>query len=319
MINTKLRKQKIIELKKELTNRYIYLMCIIFFFYSLYFLFYIKDNFMGIYLLSATLTLTIICFFLQKNYCVQKIVRGYLLIAPLYNIIVILKFWPYSVASFVWLVPIPLGAYIFFSKKEVIFFSSYSLLIIFTTIILAFLFPNFYIRISKEKVLVLDTFLFISNIIICAHLIHYKDKIRSLEIISEIEIQKKIELPISLDKKELEQYQTIFKKIDILMTEKELYKNPNLNISVLSAMIKVNSSYISRCIRHQGFDNFNSYINSHRIEHVTRLIQNTDLEKVTLLFIYTDAGYKSQSTFNRVFKEIKGITPSEYIQINKPL
>ncbi|WP_410566018.1 helix-turn-helix domain-containing protein [Bacillus sp. SIMBA_033] len=31
------------------------------------------------------------------------------------------------------------------------------------------------------------------------------------------------------------------------------------------------------------------------------------------MYIYTEAGFSNQATFNRVFKSIEGITPSEYI------
>ncbi|WP_353886233.1 helix-turn-helix domain-containing protein [uncultured Chryseobacterium sp.] len=32
------------------------------------------------------------------------------------------------------------------------------------------------------------------------------------------------------------------------------------------------------------------------------------------MYIYTEAGFTSQSTFNRVFKQLEGITPSEYME-----
>lgn len=41
-------------------------------------------------------------------------------------------------------------------------------------------------------------------------------------------------------------------------------------------------------------------------------------QKFTLEHIYKEAGFSSQSTFNRIFKEQTGITPSEYIEnLNK--
>ena len=51
----------------------------------------------------------------------------------------------------------------------------------------------------------------------------------------------------------------------------------------------------------------------HRIECVKRLLHENDIEKVTLMYIYTEAGFSNQSTFNRVFKQMENITPSEYI------
>lgn len=97
------------------------------------------------------------------------------------------------------------------------------------------------------------------------------------------------------------------------MQEKQLYKDVNFNISKLSTVMDINSSYISKSIRAKGYPNFNNYLNRYRIECVKRLLHENDIEKVTLMYIYTEAGFSNQSTFNRVFKQMENITPSEYI------
>ncbi|MFP3733141.1 helix-turn-helix domain-containing protein, partial [Bacillus sp. SIMBA_006] len=61
------------------------------------------------------------------------------------------------------------------------------------------------------------------------------------------------------------------------------------------------------------------YLNTCRIENVKKLIQENDINKITLMYIYTASGFSNQSTFNRVFKQIEGITPSEYINKNNAL
>jgi len=66
-------------------------------------------------------------------------------------------------------------------------------------------------------------------------------------------------------------------------------------------------------LKHKKFDNFNHYLNLHRVTYVKELIEINDLDRVTIMYIYTKAGFANQSTFNRVFKKIEGITPSEYI------
>ena len=78
----------------------------------------------------------------------------------------------------------------------------------------------------------------------------------------------------------------------------------------------VNSTYISKAIRYKGYPNFNSYLNIYRINHVKQLFNEIDFQKTTLMYIYTEAGFSNQSTFNRVFKQIEEITPSEYVQLN---
>lgn len=79
-------------------------------------------------------------------------------------------------------------------------------------------------------------------------------------------------------------------------------------------MLDVNYDFLSKVIRYKGFINFNYYINTYRISYVKQLLDESDLEKMTLMYIYTEAGFTSQTTFNRTFKQIEGITPSEHIK-----
>jgi AraC-like DNA-binding protein len=46
---------------------------------------------------------------------------------------------------------------------------------------------------------------------------------------------------------------------------------------------------------------------------VKDMLNNDVDKKYTLHYIYTSAGFRNQSTFNKVFKLLEGITPSEYI------
>ncbi len=312
MINRELREEKIASLKKELSEKYVYIMSFILSVFSLYFIYIVPNSFMFSYALGGGVGLLILWITLRNSVDLNTLVRIYLIIAPIYNLLVMVQYWSVSLISFIWLIPIPIGAYIFFSKREVVFFSIYAL----TFVTLVALVSNYYS--SHQNAIIpsytrfSDVIIIIANIIVVLHLINYKMKIQNLELLTVIEEIEKIDLPISFDKKEIEQYNTIFKELDELVVSKKLYKDSNLNVSMLSTMLSVNNTYISRSIKYQGFNNFNSYINSYRVESVIKSIKNNELEKHTMLHIYTDAGFNSQSTFNRVFKEIKRITPSEY-------
>jgi AraC-like DNA-binding protein len=50
------------------------------------------------------------------------------------------------------------------------------------------------------------------------------------------------------------------------------------------------------------------------VVYVKDKLQSDELKTMTLMHIYSEAGFKNQSTFNKVFKKIEGVTPSEYIQ-----
>jgi AraC-like DNA-binding protein len=314
MLTTELRKEKILEIKKKLMSYYVCLICTIFILYSFVFAFYMIDYTMVYYLMGGTVGLCFLWFALKNRYSIDTLVRLYFIVAPLYNFFVMLKFWNLSVASFVWLVPLPLGAYIFLSAKEVFLYTFYSIITIVIGVILASTIEFNFIQHTREQVRATDIFLFASNISVVTLLVYYKDKIRRLEILTEIEEKEKIILPVTLDNKNSEMAESIFQQIEQKMTEESLFKDENFNISVLSTILMVNNNYISKAIRSKGFSNFNSYINSLRIKYVKQLMNEKDLEKVTLMYIYTEAGFTSQSTFNRAFKQEEGVTPSEYLQ-----
>lgn len=314
MNNSKIREEKILQLKTEMITKYIYLMLGIFFCYLCYFIFFLENTFMQYYVFGGFIGLLLGLLILKNKFDLKQLVKGYLLVAPLYVFTIVLVFWKYSVTNFVWLIPIPIGAYVFFSSKEVIYYSSYALLIIISASILANYFPIELIIASKEQIKISDIFLFISNVIIAGHFMLYKDKVRGLQIIDRLEKQEKIELPVSLDPKALLHYMSLFDKIEVLMNEEQIFKNKDLSVTTLSSILMVSTSYISRAIRYSDYSNFNSYLNFYRIKFVVELLHSVDLEKVTLQYVYTEAGYKNQSTFNNAFKSFKGVTPSEYIQ-----
>lgn len=319
-VNTK--NVQIEKFKLELMDRYTILMLLVLGVYAVIFTFFIHDKMMSWYLMIGLFFSGYTYSIVRKKYPINLIVHLYLLFAPIYNFYIMLAFWNNSVASFCWLLPIPLGAYIFFSKKEVLLYVAYILLLIITGYIAAnnfnFTFPEH----TQKEVMFTDTILFISNILVVSLLIYYKDKIRKLEILSQIEstvIRKdEIQTPTenSWDDIDVESMKKLFEKIETAMTENKLFKDDKFNLSKLSVALDVNSTYISKAIRYKGYSNFNTYLNIYRINYVKKLFTEIDFQKTTLMYIYTEAGFSNQSTFNRVFKQIVGITPSEYAQQN---
>ena len=308
-----LRQEKIGQLKKDLIKKYFYIMFGVLFSYSIYFTFVLKSTFMQLYVLAGLALLSFVWFTFTDRIEIEKFIRGYLVVAPLYCFTVILFFWKYTVTNFVWLIPIPIGAYIFFSSKEVIAYSIYALFIIVMACLVGEIISVPLIKANLYQIKISDIFLFGSNIIISGYLLSYKDKIRSLQIITNIEKQEKIEMPVTLDEKELEKHRNLFLKIDHLMVERQLFKDPNFNIASMSEILRASTSYTSRAIRYSEYSNFNDYVNFYRIGHFISLIHTRDLEKVTLVALSTEAGFRNQSTFNKAFKKFRNVTPSEYV------
>jgi len=103
-------------------------------------------------------------------------------------------------------------------------------------------------------------------------------------------------------------------KIETLIEEDTLYKNPELTLSEVAKKLETNVSLISRMIN-QGFKmNFNDFINNYRIEEVKKAFDKGEHKKTTLLGIAFDCGFNSKATFNRAFKKNTGISPKEYLK-----
>lgn len=320
------KKEQIENLKSELMDRYAILMIIIIGIYILIFTFFIYDKIMPWYLIGGLVFAGYTYSLVRKKYPPEQIVHLYLITAPLYTFYMILTFWDNSVASFCWLLPIPLGAYIFYSNKIVLAYTMYTLLIIITTYFVANNFTFNFPKHSQKEIIFTDTLLIISNILVVTLLIYYKDKIRKLEILSQFEqpgtwkaLKEKanaIEIPSEDTEIDIESMEKLFNKIETCMTENMLFKDEKFNLSKLSVALNVNSTYISKAIRYKGYPNFNNYLNVYRINYIKKLFTEIDFQKTTLMYVYTEAGFSNQSTFNRVFKQIEGITPSEYFQRN---
>ncbi len=58
---------------------------------------------------------------IRKSYNIKVLVHLYMTYAPLFAGFVMLDFWKYSAATAMWLLPVPLGAHIFWRKNTFIF------------------------------------------------------------------------------------------------------------------------------------------------------------------------------------------------------
>ncbi|MFR0679219.1 helix-turn-helix domain-containing protein, partial [Dysgonomonas mossii] len=99
--------------------------------------------------------------------------------------------------------------------------------------------------------------------------------------------------------------------------EKKPFCDPDYTIVQLAKYLNSNVKYISKIIKIKKDVNFSAFLNKYRIKLIKELIAKDYHNKYTIRHIYASAGFRHQSTFNKVFKELEGITPSEYIKSNK--
>lgn len=90
------------------------------------------------------------------------------------------------------------------------------------------------------------------------------------------------------------------------------FLDPDLSLSDLAAQLRVHRNRLSFAINDRCQVPFRALLNTRRLEHLTGNIKKGALKSHTILELAFDAGFPSKSTFNRVFKEDYGITPSQY-------
>lgn len=97
-----------------------------------------------------------------------------------------------------------------------------------------------------------------------------------------------------------------------LMKIEKPYLNPKLSLKDLSAQMDLSENKLSQLINEGLNKKFYDFVNEYRVEEVKRKIEANENQKYSLLGIAYDCGFNSKSSFNRVFKEVTGKTPSEY-------
>ncbi len=103
-----------------------------------------------------------------------------------------------------------------------------------------------------------------------------------------------------------------YQKLLALMTEKKRYQDPDINMSALSKEIGLSKGYLSQIINTKEGKNFFDFINAYRVEEVKQKMADPNFDHYNILSLALDAGFKSKSTFNAVFKKMTGMTPSQY-------
>lgn len=103
-----------------------------------------------------------------------------------------------------------------------------------------------------------------------------------------------------------------YEKLIALIEEDKLYRDPNLNMSVLSKRTGLSNGYLSQIINQKRGQNFFDLINSYRIDEVKKNMVDDAYTHFSILGLAQEAGFKSKSTFNSVFKKMTGKTPTDY-------
>lgn len=114
----------------------------------------------------------------------------------------------------------------------------------------------------------------------------------------------------STEKEDAAQFAVIFSALDVQIKEEQWFLIERLTLAQLSEFSGFQQRDISRAINLNANKSFNEYINTLRVDYICQAIRNHTHKSITELTF--DAGFSSKAAFNRAFKQVTKMTPTQF-------
>ena len=102
------------------------------------------------------------------------------------------------------------------------------------------------------------------------------------------------------------------KMIEDHMVASRPFLDRELSIYDIADQLNIPRHFLTEVINEHMGKNFYNLVNDYRVEEVKRCLEDPQFKHLTILAIAFDSGFNAKSSFNTIFKEKTGMTPSEY-------
>lgn len=124
---------------------------------------------------------------------------------------------------------------------------------------------------------------------------------RSIEVVESPSAQ------VENEDTDVQEAQELMPKLQYLLVEQELYKEPELNLQRLARKCGVPARRVSRAVNLLTEQNVSQWVNEQRVKAACDLLKSSDETVTTVMHT---VGFMTKSNFNREFKRIMGDSPS---------
>jgi AraC-like DNA-binding protein len=111
--------------------------------------------------------------------------------------------------------------------------------------------------------------------------------------------------------------QTEFERLLDAFRRDGLHTQSGLTLEDVAGRLQMPGRYISYLINQYSNTNFNGFVNAFRVEEVIRKLADPKEQHKTILSLAFEAGFSSKSTFNQVFRQHTGKSPSQFLVVQK--
>lgn len=120
----------------------------------------------------------------------------------------------------------------------------------------------------------------------------------------------------SLSKEDQQKYMSLI--LDYIEYEKP-YLNHEVKQSEIADKLNMSVHLFSEVLNICFQKNFNNFINLYRVDTAKQLMKDPKFEHYKIIAIGYQSGFSSKTSFNRVFKNLVGLTPSEFQKKYAPI
>lgn len=174
-----------------------------------------------------------------------------------------------------------------------------------TVVILAFLLPLVFLTaFSDSEVLNVLKYGFLLTLSLGLNIVTIKS-FNYPEIVLSLPAFKYADSNLSSSKLEF-----IQSRLGSLMNQERPYLDSELKLNEMARMMAVRPVHLSQVINDQYGKNFSEYINTYRVNEAKRILKED--QDLSIYEVALDAGFNSKATFNRVFKQMTGTTPTRF-------
>jgi len=97
-----------------------------------------------------------------------------------------------------------------------------------------------------------------------------------------------------------------------LMDERKPHLDPDLTLQQLADRLDASPHNVSEIINSRLEKSFHDFVNEYRVGEARNLLADPARANHTVLAVALEAGFRSKSTFNKIFRRFAGVTPSEF-------